>query len=205
MFRGCRFLFLLALLCAPGRSFAEGGRSADFRLVVSVFNDAEVDAVSLAKAEGQAAKILRHAHVEMNFLDCKKGGSERCLQPDDGHFALRIVRRSRNLWSEAFGVAFLDEVGHGTQADVFFDEVQRLGTNAKVDVSELLGHVIAHELGHLILGSHAHSASGIMSPRWEAAELNQLVKGNLLFNPAQAEVMRKRMRTTAAFEAASLR
>jgi len=38
-----------------------------------------------------------------------------------------------------------------------------------------------------------------MSPRWEAAELNQLSKGNLLFNSEQGEVMRKRMRTMAAF------
>ena len=205
MFRGYRLGFLLALLCVSCRSLAEDKGSTNVRWVVSVFNDAEVDAVSLARGEGQAAKILRRAQVDLTFLECKHGGSARCLQPDDGHFSLRVVRRSQNLRSEAFGVAFLDEVGHGTQADVFFDEVQRLSANTKVDVSELLGHVIAHELGHLILGSHAHSASGIMSPRWEASELNQLVKGNLLFNPEQGEVMQKRMRTMAAFEAASRR
>jgi hypothetical protein len=197
MFRVCRRVLLLALLYVSAQLFAEDRRSTDVQLVVSVFNDAAVDDVSLARAEDQAAKILRRARVELVFLDCKNDASGRCLRlSDQGHFALRIVPRSRSLRSEVFGAAFLGDDGRGTQADVFFIEVQRLGTNARVNVPELLGHVIAHELGHLMLGTHAHSASGIMRPRWEDAELNLLVRGNLLFNPEQVKVMRARMRPT---------
>ena len=199
MFRVHKRVFLLALLCAATQVFADGGRSTGVQLVVSVFNDSAVGDVSLAKAENQAARILRRARVELVFLDCQHDVSEQCLQfSDDGHFALRIVPRSQSLRSEVFGAAFLGDDGRGTQADVFFDEVQRLGTDSAVNVPELLGHVIAHELGHLILGSHAHSASGIMSRRWEAPELKLLLRGNLLFNPEQVKVMRTRMRSKDA-------
>jgi hypothetical protein len=32
----------------------------------------------------------------------------------------------------------------------------------------MLGSVMAHEIGHLLLGSHAHAISGIMRGHWSA-------------------------------------
>jgi hypothetical protein len=29
-----------------------------------------------------------------------------------------------------------------------------------------LGHVMAHEVGHLLLGAHSHSRTGLMSADW---------------------------------------
>jgi len=199
MFRVRKRVFLLVLLCSAAQVFADGGRQTAVQLVVSVFNDSAVGDVSLAKAEDEAVRILRRARVEVAFLECQHDSSEKCLKFSDyGHFALRIVPRSRSLSPEVFGATFLGDDGRGIQADVFFDEVQRLGTNSAVNVPKLLGHVIAHELGHLILGSHAHSASGIMSRRWEASELKLLLRGNLLFNPEQVKVMRTRIRSEDA-------
>ena len=47
----------------------------------------------------------------------------------------------------------------------------------------MLGSVMAHEIGHLLLGSHAHAISGIMRGHWESGELHQIAMGTLRFLP----------------------
>ena len=49
---------------------------------------------------------------------------------------------------------------------------------------------MAHEIGHLLLGSNSHAPAGIMSARWEGQELNRMARGNLLFTDAQSDQMR---------------
>ena len=51
----------------------------------------------------------------------------------------------------------------------------------------ILGCVIAHELGHLLLGSNSHSDEGIMQPRWDPNQVRQLMMGTLLFTPEQSK------------------
>jgi len=46
--------------------------------------------------------------------------------------------------------------------------------------------MIAHEIGHLLLGPNSHSPSGIMQARWEAEQVQQLLKGALVFDKRQA-------------------
>jgi type IV secretory pathway TraG/TraD family ATPase VirD4 len=50
--------------------------------------------------------------------------------------------------------------------------------------------VIAHEVGHLLLGSNSHSQSGIMIAQWHPAELQKLSMGRLLFTPDQIQKLR---------------
>jgi hypothetical protein len=52
---------------------------------------------------------------------------------------------------------------------------------------------MAHELGHLLLGSNAHSRQGIMCPDWHGGELQLASTGSLLFSEEQARFMRKRL------------
>ncbi len=57
----------------------------------------------------------------------------------------------------------------------------------------MLGSVMAREIGHLLLGSHAHAISGIMRGHWESSELHQIAMGTLLFLPWQRQQMRLRV------------
>ena len=65
-----------------------------------------------------------------------------------------------------------------------------LHTAWNVGLADILGSVMAHELGHLILGSNSHSPTGIMRARWEHGELRRLERGSLVFTDEQAERMR---------------
>ena len=85
--------------------------------------------------------------------------------------------RSVSSAGEVFGVAFLSDEGTGCYSDVFYDRAMELHADWNVSLSDILGNVIAHELGHLLLGSNSHSRAGIMRAHWQGEELHRLSRG----------------------------
>jgi hypothetical protein len=55
---------------------------------------------------------------------------------------------------------------------------------------EILGHALAHEIGHLLLGSTAHDPTGIMHTDWSREDLHQMSWQYPFFSMQQAEVLR---------------
>ncbi len=82
------------------------------------------------------------------------------------------------------GRAFLPEHGAGYLADAYFQSVQDLAGRHQIDAEVLLGFVIAHELGHLLLGP-GHAPDGVMRARWNISELKALRQRWLQFNRSQ--------------------
>src|SRR5438034_7361860 len=87
------------------------------------------------------------------------------------HLHLRIVRKSAGLKGEAMGISFQGQDGIGCLADLFYEPMEELERSDGTNVATLLGHVAAHALGHLLLGTNSHAAAGIMQARWTADEL----------------------------------
>ena len=107
--------------------------------------------------------------------------------------AVRIAPQSASSASEVFGVAFLSDEGTGCYSDVFYDRARELHADWNVGLSDILGNVMAHELGHLLLGSNSHSAAGIMRAQWQGEELHRLSRGSLWFTSEQASHMRGKL------------
>jgi hypothetical protein len=51
----------------------------------------------------------------------------------------------------------------------------------------VLGHAMAHEIGHVLLGSSEHASSGLMQARWTPATLRLASAGLLAFRREEAE------------------
>ena len=164
---------------------------------VSVFNYAPFSPRTIEEAEGDAGRVLRDAGVDVLWLNCLQDGMqsasfEQCIDPSFPlHFDLRIVRSSRNLQGSVLGIAFFADDGQGCCADVFYHEVQRL--QYAIDVSVILGHAMAHELGHLLLGMNAHSPSGIMRAHWTREDLKSASRGCLQFSSEQSRRIKSRL------------
>jgi hypothetical protein len=60
----------------------------------------------------------------------------------------------------------------------------------------ILGHAMAHELGHLLLGMNSHSRDGLMRAQWNRGDLAEAVRGNLLFSAQESTRMRSRFTQT---------
>lgn len=174
---------------------------------VRVDNYAQASPGTMAGAEREASRILFAAGLQAVWLDCpverslsaEQDPCQEPLEPTD--IVLRVISNSiQNKAQDAvFGFAVLPIL-----ASVYFDYPARLARSAN-DQSELhviLGCVIAHEIGHLLLGSNSHIGSGIMQPRWEGKQVRQAMTGALLFTPAQAKSLQietqKRMRLQTA-------
>jgi hypothetical protein len=109
------------------------------------------------------------------------------------HLNVRIVPHAVTASDGVFGVAFLSEEGTGVYTDVFFDSIGKVAQDSHVGSARVLGHVMAHELRHLILGSNAHSYWGVMCPSWHREELRLASMGNLLFSEEQARFVREKL------------
>ncbi len=120
------------------------------------------------------------------------------------HLAARVLSGSRLSTNEVFGVAFLSADGEGCYSDIFYDRVMELHANWNAGTADILGNVMAHELGHLLLGSNSHSGMGIMRAHWQGEELRRLSRGNLWFTNEQADRMSGRLIATRREKSAQM-
>ena len=193
------------------------------QLVVSVYNDARIPAALLSGAQAEAVKIFARAGINLALANCpsapnhlgpnaastalsadlvrvgEQGSSgstdqDACIQFDwPSHLAVRIVPGSAGSPNEVFGQAFLSPEGTGCYSDLYYDRAIALYADWNVSLTDILGSVMAHELGHLLLGSNAHAPVGIMRGRWRGEELHRAEKGSLLFTSEQAQQMRGKL------------
>jgi len=63
-----------------------------------------------------------------------------------------------------------------------------------VGVDDVMGCVMAHELGHLLLHSNTHSSEGIMRAEFRQIDLINGVQRRVVFTPAERETIRTNLR-----------
>ena len=160
-------------------------------LTVEVDNWANISPATLQKGQEVASQILAEAGVMLRWVDCP---CEK-PRPDATTLSLRIIpklfgARSSTFRSDHLGFAAATEEG-GVLATVFYDRIQSVGKGS--DLSHLLGLATAHELGHLLLGSKAHTTEGIMRPQWTRKLLRDTRPGHFRFTLEQSQSIRSRV------------
>src|SRR4030095_2831666 len=152
---------------------------------VSIFNDADLPASVLQQAESRARAVMSNAGVSLTWLDCGVPGQWRTELGCQAvvfptHFSVRLVTGRKAPSDDIFGQAYLNERGEGNYANVYVTLLSSAKALSVIKEGDLLGYVVTHELGHLLLGKESHSAGGLMRARWEGAQLQQGARGNLL-------------------------
>ncbi len=88
------------------------------------------------------------------------------------------------------GIALTLDGTAATDAIIFHQRVVDLERTGYVREQEILAAAMAHEIGHLLLGSNSHSATGIMRAKWTRDELELARLGRLLFTADQSILIR---------------
>jgi len=146
-------------------------------ITVAIYDDMHLSPQVLADAEDEAMRVYRKAGVAISWVECKSSrieaeADDRCQDsPTATRLNLRIVPHASRANDGVFGVAFLSADRTGAYTDVSFNSAEELDRDWHVGLARVLGHVMAHELGHLLLGSNAHSRQGIMCPNWHGGEM----------------------------------
>lgn len=183
MVRSITIVIMSFVLC----SWAAVGAQQNPPLIVVVYNDAGVSAAVIESAKGTAERIYRATGIRIAWKDHSDASA------GDNQFFVRILPQSLNLPGEDFGVAFVGNDGRGVQADIFHSGIERLAADSSLGEAEIMGHVIAHELGHLLLGMNSHSRAGIMQAHWTDRQLRQMSMGTLRFDKCQSKIIEARM------------
>jgi hypothetical protein len=171
-------------------------------ITVLVYNYARLDPTVLTRAQQVATDIFKRAGLEAAWIHCPVSSAElekypachREVQTTD--FGLRLLtasmaeRLSGPDDGDVLGFAqpCPDEEG-GCLATIFYPRVDELASEVHDPMTRILGHVIVHELGHLLLGP-GHSSSGIMQGIWSHSALKFMGWNLLLFMPKQSGELR---------------
>jgi hypothetical protein len=71
--------------------------------------------------------------------------------------------------------------------------IRGIAAGASIDFATLLGRAIAHEVGHLLLGSGDHTPIGLMRALWSQDELRGLKPAHWGFSAREEARMRERL------------
>ena len=183
----------VVLLCAIAAA-ETGANSSQVRVLV--YRTVPVPGAILERARIEALRIFHAAGIQLLWVNCSyEIPNPACRVEATGTVLyLHIVAGTRSSNDMVYGEAFVAEDGGGNLADLFFDRIKNAERTFGIDPGRLLGTVAAHEIGHLLLGSHAHWPIGIMTPIWEGDSLRFVGMGALFFTPNQMIRMRERLR-----------
>jgi hypothetical protein len=163
-------------------------------LHVLIFNYSGASPTALMAAEQEANKIFSEAGIDITWVECPiplRTDSDQACAADLGVAGEIRVRILDHKTTDAIGDSVFGFTVAPTFVSVYYGNVKGI---ANVDGTEyaipvILGCVIAHEIGHLLLGPGAHG-SGIMQAKWGRGDLTRALKGQLAFTTAQASVLR---------------
>ena len=177
------------------------GPDAAAPVAIRVYDTTALSAVDLAAAQATAEAVLRSAGLAPEWAVCGRGAADAADDPCDrtmrsGELAIRIVRvhvPDRYRGTLPMGDAFVDvDARSGSLATMYLDRVQWLASASGADALVVLGRAMAHEVGHLLLGTNAHARAGLMRARWTAEELQRRHAEDWRFTGADARTMRGR-------------
>jgi hypothetical protein len=153
---------------------------------------------ALASAERNAAAILSRAGVRAAWIDCDHD-PDLCRRSDLGpaEFRLFVLAPGRpgvlHPETEGFSVIFPSSEAENYAA-VFYPIPGELPHRVPSHVQYLLGAVMAHEIGHLLLGAQSHAPGGVMTVHFTSDDIRSAGRGELRFTTDQAARMRAEIR-----------
>lgn len=125
-----------------------------------------------SQAKGIASAILAGSGVKIQWRDPGKCPAEAILitLSDNQPAGMRPG-------ALAYALPF-----EGTHIVVFYDRVKNDQVKSRPGTrSSLLGHVIAHEITHILQGVVVHSESGLMRAQWTRADYREMIDKPLQF------------------------
>lgn len=176
---------------------------------VLVFNYSKAADSVVTQAEREAGRIFGQSGIHLAWTNCPVWPKPNSLvacegEPAPGEIRVRILEHDLN---HAFQTSIFGYAIAPVFASVYYESALRLAqttTNSGSDIFRreieapiILGSLIAHEIGHLLLRQNQHTASGIMRARWEIREIQLAVQGGLLFTPEQSGMLRRNARLRA--------
>lgn len=189
-----------ALVVWPEGALAKTPKDAERQqMAVTVCDRSAVKSETMETAKEAASRVFHRAAIDIDWIDLP---AETCALPTMARaLTVIIAPHSPPDWTSPDAMGFAPAgTGDRPRVYIFMNLIKEfisyfgLPTGEDRSLGIVLGHAIAHELGHVLIPGDAHSALGIMSARWNYEHWRAAMSGTLLFIPKQETIMRDRLR-----------
>lgn len=193
-----RFVSTVAILLSlfvP--THAEAAAESPLRLVLYVYDYAGVAPDVRAAAAEVTRQIYAAIGVDIVWVDrcpiaCHIAFS-REAHDDTSWGILMLTILPDGMTSREFSADVMGGAPEsGNVATAYFGRIRAFAFERNLLPATLLGHVVAHEVGHLLL-REGHAPRGLMRARWVDNELLQAQVGRLGFTATQGSRIRSRL------------
>jgi len=181
---------------AAGALFAGLTGSADataetadpLALQVMLHDEIGIPLAALRQSQIEASRIFKAVGITLTWVPPGEVPANSLI--------IKIVNtpigdKSRN--PNVLGVSPGSKDAPGRVAWLYYSRIQELARFLHLEVAQLLGHVMAHEMGHLLLPHDAHAAAGLMKRGWDNRQAILAATGSLTFEASQAAQIRTRL------------
>ena len=166
----------MVLMAWMGGTVAQGSQPP-WTVDVYVHKQTNVPCEILKLAEGLATKMFAEIGIRM---DWRAGRPVR--ESVERPILIELAEsNSANIRSGVLAQALPFE---GTQITVFFD---RLAADKRP--AEVLGHVMVHEITHLLQGISRHSDIGVMKAQWTCRDRFEMLRKPLAFTTEDVDLI----------------
>ena len=191
---------LLGVSSLVASSPAFCAKETSVTITILLFNYVHVPSATLTAAEGEANQILAEAGAHVDWVHCldttlPRDKRELCnggMTPQTPN--LRLISGTNKFQDAEFGYTAIPVL-----ITVYYEKIWRRAhrDNADAELPVMLGCVMAHELGHLLLRAPGHSAKGIMQPQWGSVQIRQALTGRLRFTEQESTRIQSQARLLA--------
>jgi hypothetical protein len=166
---------------------ASAVRAADVTLCMT--GDVIVDNVVQSTAKYQVARIFSRIGVRLEWVKAMPTAPE----------GLGIeVRYATGVPGHPGALAFSNPFESRPVITVLYDRILFHTEQGSRSVRAIvLAHVVAHEIGHVLMKTNAHAPDGLMKATWTALDFQRMVYRPLRFLPLDEDAIR---RSLAEFE-----
>jgi len=167
---------LVSLGVASERASTASVEGPPAAIAVRVYASWGISADDLKTAARQAQTSFNDIGLEVVWTYCV--GTKRSVACEHPVWAdelvVRLVASGSSSVAGEMGMGYalvVPSARHSTVATIYLDLVRSMAKRGAVDVCRLLGRVIAHEIGHLLLNTNQHANSGLMRAVWMQPEM----------------------------------
>jgi hypothetical protein len=163
---------------------------ANLRITLRVDDFANLDPSVLTGARKLTTEIFAEAGVQTVWLDCPVYRADCGAEAERPLFMLRILRASIDeniVGAESLGFSIPCEItDRACLCYILYSRIWALAAEQKLGSARMLGLVLAHEIGHELLGPNPHEPFSIMQAKFSIEETER----TLYFTSGQSRRLR---------------
>jgi len=178
-------------LAAAGVCGGNDAQKAAYQVTVYLMNQQIAEPLLLARAEALASSIFAGIDIHLRWKigdppRRPKAGRPSCLEAEVLIALVSDTPASFHPGAPAYSRPYGQS---GVRVTVFYDRVlDPLRDNMSLGAA-VLGHILAHEITHVLQGIARHSEVGLMKARWSSADRDQMKRGPLAFAPEDVKLI----------------